>query len=251
MIKACHLRVYLPADRIRSLPSHEPPIAARIVRTSDRFLWEEPMAEDAFSVEWHGRAYVCPRSPRLRLLEGLLASRNANPGLPLLSDQERTRHQQELTRLKGEAPDVRSHILTSPWHVPLRWFAAFRSDEREVYESNEGLGIRYRTTLGEAVARVAEVVSVLDEAGFAEGVVEQVRELEQWLSEFAADSMLELDYAGVASLFSDGDLVLDESSDDVRKSIEALERGDYEEAGEFYMTVASRWAPAQAVTFSN
>jgi hypothetical protein len=135
--------------------------------------------------------------------------------------------------------------------VPLRWFAAFRSDEREVYESNDGLGIRYRTTLGEAVARVAEVVSVLDDAGFAEGVVEQVRELEQWLSEFAADSMLELDYAGVASLFSDGDLVLDESSDDVRKSIEALERGDYEEAGEFYMTVASRWAPAQAVTFSN
>ena len=209
------------------------------------------MAEDAFAVEWHERRYICPRSPRLRLLEGLLASGNANPGLPLLTDQERQRYQQELARLKQESPEVRSHILTSPWHVPLRWFAAFRSDEREVYESDDGLGIRYRTELGEAVTRVAEVVAVLDGAGFAEGVVEQVRELEQWLSEFSSDSMLELDYAGVSELFSDGDLVLDESSEDVRRSIAALERGDYDEAGEFYMAVASRWAPAQAVTFSN
>ena len=209
------------------------------------------MAEDAFAVDWQGRSYVCPRSPRLRLLEGLLASANANPGLPLLTDRERQRYQQELARLKRASPDARSHILTSPWHVPLRWFAAFRSDEREVYESGNGLVIRYRTGLSDAVARVGEVVTVLDDAGFAEGVVEQVRELEQWLSEFASDCMLELDYAGVAALFTDGDLVLDESSEDIRRSVAALERGDYEEAGEFYMAVASRWAPAQAVTFSN
>ena len=251
MIESCHLRVYIPSDRTRRLPAHEPPASVRVVRSSYRFVWEEPMADDAFATEWRGQSYVCPRSPRLRMLEGLLASSTAYPGLLLLSEQERQRYQQELSRLKGQAPDARSYILTSPWHVPLRWFAAFRSDEREVYESPTGLGIRYRTTVGAAVARIAEVVVVLDDAGFAEGVVEQVRELEQWLSEFTAVAMLELDYAGVASLFSEADLVLDESSDDVRKSIEALERGDYEEAGEFYMTVASRWAPAQAVTFSN
>jgi hypothetical protein len=63
--------------------------------------------------------------------------------------------------------------------------------------------------------------------------------------------MLELDYADVADLFSEGDLVLDESAADAAASLLALELGNFEEAGSFYNTIARRWSPAQALAFLN
>ena len=63
--------------------------------------------------------------------------------------------------------------------------------------------------------------------------------------------MLELDYAGVAELFSEGDLVLDESAADIAASLVALEHGDFDEAGTFYGRVARRWGRAQALAFAN
>jgi hypothetical protein len=250
MIATAYLRVYVPASRAADLPAHVPPRLASVIRASDHFVWQESEVDDAYTVEWNGDSYSCPRFPRLRMLEGLLAFTTAYPNMPLLGDRELRRYADELAQLRSE-PGVRSYILSSPWHVPLRWFSAFRPASREVYTSGHGPAIRYRTTIGEAVDRVSWAVGVLDDAGFADSVIEQVRDLERWLREFGVESMLELDYAGVASLFPESDLVLDESATEVRKSLEALERGDYEEAGEFYMAVASRWAPVQAVTFSN
>jgi hypothetical protein len=52
-------------------------------------------------------------------------------------------------------------------------------------------------------------------------------------------------------LFSDGEVAFDESAVEVRRSLEALERGDMDEAGEAYMMVATRWAQRQALAFSN
>lgn len=250
MIATAYLRVYLPANHAADLPAHLPPRRRNVIRASEHFVWQEPQVDDAFTVEWGGDSYRCPRFPRLRMLEGLLAYTSTYPNMPLLGDREISRYADELAQLKSE-PGVRSYILSSPWHVPLRWFAAFRPPSREVYRSGHGPSIRYRTTIGEAVDRVTWAVGVLDDAGFADGVVEQVRDLERWLREFRVDAMLELDYAGVASLFPESEIVLDESAAEVRKSLEALERGDYEEAGEFYMAVASRWAPVQALTFTN
>jgi hypothetical protein len=63
--------------------------------------------------------------------------------------------------------------------------------------------------------------------------------------------MVELDYGSVAGLFSSGDLAIDESAAEVWASLEALERGDFEDATEHYSMAASRWAAAQAVTYSN
>jgi hypothetical protein len=45
--------------------------------------------------------------------------------------------------------------------------------------------------------------------------------------------------------------VLDESAGDIWASLEALEAGDMARAIERYGTMASRWAPVVAVTFSN
>ena len=250
MIATAYLRVYVPASRAAHLPAHLPSRSGAVIRASEHFVWQEPQVDDALAVEWEGATYRCPRFPRLRMLEGLLAFTTAYPNMPLLAAREINRYADELAELKSD-PGMRSHILSSPWHVPLRWFAAFRPGAREVYASGHGPSIRYRTTIGDAVDRIAWAVGVLDDAGFADGVVDQVRDLERWLRDFSVDALLELDYAGVASLFAREELVLDESATEVRKSLEALERGDYEEAGELYMAVAARWAPAQALTFSN
>ncbi len=55
----------------------------------------------------------------------------------------------------------------------------------------------------------------------------------------------------MARLFSDGDLALDESAADIAASLDALERGDLEEAGEHYATAAARWAHAQSLSHVN
>jgi hypothetical protein len=251
MIKTAYLRVYLPVDGGGGWPAHTDRDGNTSIYTSDRFVWDESLVDDALTIRWNGVDYQCPRFPRLRMLEGLLAFSNTFPMLPLLTEGERTGYADELAEIRDRTPRARSHILASPWHVPLRWFVAFRPSDREIYDRRGGISIRYRTTVGDAIDRVGWAARVLDNAGFSDPVVEQVRELERWISEFPADAVIELDYADVAELFSDGEVTFDESAVEVRASLEALERGDMDEAGESYMSVASRWAQRQALTFSN
>ena len=222
-----------------------------MVRVDDHFVWSEPTADDAFTLEWDEHLFTCPRFPRLRMLEGVVAFNNAHPGTMLVDEPTAQRAADELAEIRTSTPDARSYILSSPWHVPLRWFSAFSQDQREIYEAVTGTSIRYRTYVRTAAERVQWSVAVLDEAGFDDAIVDQVRGLEQWLSEFTADAMLELDYAGVGALFSEGELAMDESALEVESSLQALERGNFEEAGEFYMAVAGRWAPAQALIYAN
>ena len=61
-----------------------------------------------------GVTYVCPRFPRLRMLEGVLAFNNAFPDAALIPKTELVSASEELTRLRDQSPAVRSHILTFP-----------------------------------------------------------------------------------------------------------------------------------------
>ncbi len=249
MISTAYLRVYVEHDEAEDEPraAHQPGDSP--IHSDGRFMWSESLREDAFHTTWNGIEYVCPRNAWMRMIEGALAFSGTYPRIPLINEDERESFKGELAGLR--AANRRSHILTSPWHVPLRWFGAFSSSEREIYDLPDGLGIRYRTNLGDAVDRVDWAIRVLDGAGFSEPVIEQVRDLERWLAEFPAGSMLELDYDTVATHFPDGDLTFDESAADVRESLEALERGDGAASRTAYARVASRWAGRQALTFAN
>ena len=252
MIRAAYLRIYVPADRAGTWSPHHTPRFGKIVRASDHFVWGETTTEDAFAVEWQGRRYVCPRNARLRMLEGVLAFSAANPGSALVPDGTLRLAADELAELRSRRPEARSYILTSPWHVPLRWFLPFVPDQRELYDSGQGgLSIRFRTSVLLAIPPLTRAIEVLESAGFEEEVVDQVKELERWLSEFPTDAMLELDYATVAGLFPDAELVMDDSVSTVAESIDALERLDYEAAGRAYASVAGRWAAAQALMYVN
>ncbi len=221
------------------------------MKSSGAFLWQESTTDDAIYTTWQGSQYVCPRNTRLRMVEGILAFAKTNPGLPLLTEAERLAYVAELAELRRASRHARGYILSSAWHVPLRWFAAFTKPEREIYDLDGQSSVRYRTSVGEAIDRVHWAGTVTAEAGFSEGVVARLQQLENWLVGHEPESMIELDYGTTAREFSDGTLAFDESADDIRQSLLALEAGDYETSGEAYQRVAMRWADAQSYTFSN
>ena len=182
MISTAYLRVYVDADAGEEMPRAEDVVWKLPIRSDGRFIWNAPLSEDAFSTTWNGVEYVCPRNTRLRMVEGALAFSATYPRIPLIDDDERESFKSELAGLRSS--DRRSHILTSAWHVPLRWFGAFNPAEREMYERPAGLGIRYRTDLGDAIDRIDWAVRVLAGAGFSDPVIDQVRDLERWLAGF-------------------------------------------------------------------
>lgn len=257
MTIAAYLRVYVPAARTDGpiLPHvADRTGSARVLRAGEFGLSTESSRDDAFVLEHEGRRYVCPRNPRLRMLEGLLAFRHAygdSVASTLVPEGVADRAASELDRIHARFPGVKSHILTSPFAIPLRWFAVFDPAERVVDDSDGGLAIRYRTGLADGLTRLRRAVQVIEDAGFDDAIVEQVGDLVQWLEEFPRDAVVELDYGGVVDLFDDADLVLDESAADIAASLAALEREDYEAAGEHYGKAAARWAHAHALAYAN
>ena len=256
MALAAYLRLYIPADPVDAVLEHvaEQRSDRSVMVRGEYAVWQESERDDAFVMQWDGRRYVCPRHPRLRMLESLVAFRNAYDGPTASVLVPRTaaeRAVRELDRLHERTPGVKSHILTSPFFVPLRWFAAFDADDRRLVEDDDGLSVRYRTSRDAALSRLQRAVGVLEEAGFEDPIVDQVRDLVDWVASFPSPAVVELDYGGVTGLFSDGDLALDESAADVAASLDALESGDFERAGEHYATAASRWAHAQSLSYAN
>ena len=251
MIRTAYLRVYLPSNAVVGLPPHRSEATTHRLMKTDTFIWEESTVDDAIYTTWNGAQYVCPRNTRLRMLEGILAFSKTNPVFPLLTDDDKREYISELAALRQASRHAQGFILSSAWHVPLRWFSAFKNTERHIYEADGYSSIRYRTSLGEAIDRVHWAADVLDTTGFSDGVVERVRDLERWLADFGPDSMVELDYGETARGFSEAELAFDESADDVRSSLLALERGDFQESGDSYERVARRWADPQSYTFSN
>ncbi len=187
------------------------------------------------------------------MLEGLLAFRNAyaDSVAVLVPESVAERAANELERIHARFPGVKSHILTSPFAIPLRWFAAFDQEERVLHEEEERMNVLYRTPLSAGLKRLRRAIRVLEGAGFDDVIVDQVRDVVGWLEEFPREALLELDYGGVADLFDSTDLVLDESAAEIGASIEALARGDLDQAGEHYAAAASRWAHAHALAYAN
>jgi len=252
MIRSAHIRIYIPALRVGPLPPFQDAApGGELLVQNWRYIWEEPLTDDGFYTEWDSNQYICPRNIRVRMLEGILAFARTYPAMPTITEDQRAEYLLELNRLRSETPYSKSHILSSAWHVPLRWFTAFRSTERDLYKGATGPSIRYRATVGDAIDRVRWAGTVLDGAGFAEQVVERVNDLGQWLAGFTADALVELDYGTVAASFPEGDLVFDESADDIRTSLLALESDDFDASREAYERVARRWANPQSYTYSN
>lgn len=257
MVKSAFLRVYVPADlatsSLVSLP--EVPAATSWPLRRGRYgLLDEPLDEVVYRIDWKGSRYLCPRYTRLRMLEGVVAFYNAYLEIGsqhLIPESVAGRAASELSSLHDRAPQQHSHILTSPWHVPLRWFVLFDPPERTVEDRPTGLSVVYRTSMADATRRADEAEEILRDVDMDEAVIADLAELRSWLDDFPPGSLVELDYGTVATMFEPGDLALDESAADVWASLRALAADEWEEAARHYGEVASRWSTPMAVTFSN
>jgi len=245
MTKTAYLRVYSP----EGAESHEP--VPGFLKTYG--ILSESDEVSKWEVEWNGKRLVCPRNLRLRVLESTVAFASAFKGLGvgLVPEDAARAADSELRAYLNTHPDHRSHVLTSAWHVPVRWFTGFDPGEREIYEGPMGPRLRYRTDIELARQRVSRAHEVLSKLGVFQGPADELEQFAGWLKPFSGDSMVELDYAGVSELFDSQDLVFDESCELVKSSVDALAKGDMARAGEAYGKVVSRWAPAFSVTFSN
>lgn len=254
MTATCHLRVYIPADEapaeVVGLPPAEP-AASSPWRLGEYGIVAEPQVEDAVFVEHEGQRFVCPRRPRLRLLESVLAFHNGFTGLGgevIVPEAAARRAADELERLREGGR--RSLILTSQWHVPLRWFLLFRPDDRVVRVGEGRPEVVYRALRRTASRRMRRAIRALRSAGMA-AVTEEMEQLVEWLSAFPPEWLVELDYGSVAALFDDSSLLLDSSCEDLWESIEALESADPMRARDLYERVAAHWAPAMRISYSN
>jgi hypothetical protein len=199
-----------------------------------------------------GEYYVCPWRTRLRILAGILSLRgslreSAPPEMvdAFVPESEARRAARELARLKRRDPSVGPSMLQSPWHVPVRWFILVGEEERRLTETVPGeFRLFYWTPIGKAKKRAERALQVLRRSELAP-VAQLVRELAQWLSAFHPQSVVELDYAGVSSLFSWDELDNDHGGQEIQEAVEALSQpGGMGRAAELYQLVANRWADA-------
>ena len=195
-----------------------------------------------------GRWYACPSRNRLRVLAAMLSLRETAPAEvaeALVPEIEARRAERELARLRKRDPKAVPTMLESPWHVPVRWFVLFQDEDRSLSERDAGgYSLSYWTDLLKARERAQRAAAIL-ERGDLRPVAAMVHELDDWLSCFPTSSAVELDYADVAIASGWNDLDEDHSAREIQQSIDALEAGELEQAGELYRTVAGRWAEAK------
>jgi len=195
-----------------------------------------------------GTYYVCPWRTKIRLLASLLSLRESTPPDmvdALVTEAEARRAARELARLRRRGSPAVPFILQSPWHVPIRWFVLFDDAERRVVEGEEGYRMYYRATGGAARKRVDEALGIIRRSELAP-LVDLIGDLARWLAAFDARSIVELDYASVAALFSWDELDNDHSAREINEAVEALGAGDTARSAEIYQTVASRWAEVRS-----
>ncbi len=169
----------------------------------------------------------------------------------------------ELDRYRADHGSTTTHIRTSTWQVPLRWFVLVDAEEREVslgepWEANgtvlgrrTGRALVYRTPMSRARRRVARALSVLRSAVPDDGVQQGIADLGRWLEEFHPRSLVELDYGGLVHLLDDAELAQDESARDMAHALDRLAAGDAAEAAAAYSRMTARMRALQAVESAN
>ncbi|OEU86553.1 hypothetical protein DB35_22775 [Streptomyces abyssalis] len=280
---AAYLRVYEPlaafpeperAHWVRYAKRDRVPTAQDELRRSLADLLPVPPvavpvreSADAFVAEVDGVVCVCPWRTRLRGWQALAALSQAAGEQevampqtvldaavpPVVRRQAAADYERWLTR----NPDARPWIRTALWHVPVRWFVLFSSEEKEFAkpgtgeESVQQFVLRYRTPMVQARRRLARGLKVLREELEEGPLVDGLVDVGRWLEEFHPRSLVELDYGGLAHAIPEEQLADDDSAADVAEGIAALREGDGERAGVAYERLTDRWRSVRELQFAN
>jgi hypothetical protein len=278
---AAHLRVYEPLAafegaerrhwegylRAGNIPSVQGGMAMEQVAAVRAVLGRLPsvmpvVGEHAFVTEVDGVTLLCPWRTRIRACEAIGDFRDPLP--EELADMFVPRAaaeiaEDELEQWRTEHPEQHTHIVSSTWQVPLRWFVLVEADEREVSLGSPAAGttrvtgrsLVYRTAMSRARRRTARALAVLRRT-LDEGMITAgVEDLGRWLEEFHPRSMVELDYGGLVHLLDDAELRQDESARDIAEALRALAEGQATAAAAAYGRVTARMTALQGVESAN
>lgn len=240
MIDVAYLRVYRPAGEVR-LPVNLG--GGDVPRLGAATLTTESQVADAWEVEWNGRVWRCPRAPRRRLLESVVAYHQATTrfGVGIIDGTVAASARRELTHIRAGVGEPAS-VMVSAWHPPLRWFIAFDPDDHVE-------PMLLRAKLEDAIRRVEATADAMRRQGLPTLWVDDMVSLGSWLEAFPGHGMAELDYRQVGWRL--GPTMIDDTAGDVSSSVTALAAGDLEEATRLYTTALARWVEAQAVGYSS
>jgi hypothetical protein len=251
------LSAFEPVDRIRwqnidaSIDSRreEQALALR------RLVFPEPPAvrpDGAHVLDINGVRYVSPWSTATRCWAALDDFKESLPSSitpffipPSLEEVITT----GVDLLEDRVP----HIISENWVIPPRWFSIFTPEERVRGEDLDGPYCFARTTMSKARERVLHSHEVVLGA-FGQGPVEQeIENMADWLELFHPESLVELDYGGLAAYLDSAlraqglEGISDDSSiEDVAFSLSGLAAGDGAIAGQGYERLVTRWRSVQA-----
>ncbi len=202
------------------------------------------LGPDAALVRRAGRqVLVCPLDLELRAAVAMESFRRTIPDAvaDAFVPDVRLRGVLESLSTSGRMP----HVIDEPWSVPLHWFVAFDPSERRVREHPEGHGPRlvYVTTCDQALDRLEQAIEVVEETlEDGDDILAALASITAWVDAFDPSSLLELDYARVAALFTPEEIRGDTTCEDLWQAIEALEVGDLLTAAATYGVVRARWS---------
>jgi hypothetical protein len=258
------LRVYEPidsfeaADQLRwsQIAITSPTGWDEQVRSLKRSITNEPpnlKPDGAHVLEHEGKRYIAPWSTAARCWAALDDFKYTLPPSVIKFFIPQT-IEDSINSTIDIVEDKVSHILTSTWNIPPRWFALFSPDERLRGVNEDGHFTISRTAISNAKSRCTFTHQAVLGA-FGEGAVEgEVAELLAWLEIFDPKSIVELDYGGLATylnnqLIESGQVGLDAdtSIEDVTSSIAGLASGDGALAGRGYERLVSRWRRVSAL----
>jgi hypothetical protein len=252
------LSAFDPVDRLRwqSIDSSIDSRRAEQELALRRVVFPEPPAgrpDGAHVLDINDVRYVSPWSTATRCWAALDDFKDSLPSsiTPFFVPQSL---EEVITTGVDLLEDRVPHIITETWVIPPRWFSLFIPEERVRGEDEDGIYSFARTTMAKARERATRSHEIVLGA-FGQGSVEQeIENLLDWLELFHPESLVELDYGGLANYLDnvlraqglDG-IVDDSSIEDVAHSLAGLAAGDGAIAGQGYERLVTRWRSVQAI----
>ena len=252
------INAFEPADQLRwqAIPITSSTGYDEQLRALRRLISAEPpalTADGAHILEFEGKRYVAPWSTAARSWAALATFKDSMP--VNVARYFVPSNVEEAILINSEnVEDKVPHILTETWVIPPRWFSLFEADERLRGHNEDGAFTVLRTSVSNAKKRCMFTHQSVVGA-FGNGPIEQeIADLLEWLNMFHSESLVELDYGGLANyleqtLKEDGfeGLEADSSVEDIQLSLGGLSSGDGAKAGLGYERLISRWRKVAAL----
>lgn len=251
-----HLRIYEPAAAIR-LSGRPPrvvdpaaePVGALLRLVATPPVLAPPPEDTAYLLTAGDQEFLCPVDERHRCWEALRRARGDGGELLALSfgSTQVAEAESAYEQWRTGKPFAVPHVLTSAWHVPLRWFVAFDPTEKRVTEGPEP-SVVYRTTMVAARRRLSKAYALLRRRAPDDRLTEAVRDLGTWINEFHPRGIVELDHGGLVTLLGLPRVRRDDSVAQIAMVVQALDSGRDAEAWAAYRVVLDRWRRVQQLS---